>query len=386
MRKKLVFIHNLLPTDGISGMVIFLRHFKRLEDWDIHILIPENSYVEAIVKNYPPNFFVHTFTLRKKYWLPFSAKLPFLLDIRLKQWADDITKKIKNITPDIVISVLAHFFCIPAALAAKKLHIPFYLFVHDNWAITNNTISVSKTKKYAQIALRNATKILPVSLSLVSFYGKSHLEKTQLLFPIPNGFNQNATWNDEMASKFILLHAGTINEYNVKIFEHILSLAMLSSNDSLKVIYGDYPALHKLQKYSNYDRIPFFDNSINALRFAITEASALLVFYGLEPKDNVFGMDSFPSRFVEFVHTGLPIICIAPEESEFYRFLAKENWPLLFTNRNIEALKPAIQSLKKKEVWEICAEASLMLKEKYFDPAKIHQQFLNIILNQKQND
>lgn len=377
MKKSLVFIYDSLPAEGISGRVVFLRHFLALKDWDIHIVIPEYALNQEIADRYPDNFFVHTFPLRKRYWPSFSWSLHLLVWYRNILWANEIKKLLKGINPTVVIGVLSSVFSIAASYYAKQLNLRFVVFIHDNW-LNGVEKNRKQIKKYATRVLNTAYQILPVTTDLVSYFNSSLLKKTQVLLPVPCGHTGKVLWREEMKSSVNYLHVGTVNHHTPYIFDHLLN-KVLADNDKLSVIYYDHPILHPFQHYNNFNRIDFFDTSIGALEYAINNCSALILYYGLTLEENPYALDSFPSRFVEFSHTGLPIICIAPKESSFYKFLHKKEWPLLFTQSDLGDLVSTLNLLKLSYFWRYYSNLTIALSQDEFSPEKIHNSFHTVL-------
>lgn len=377
MKKSLVFIHDSLPTEGISGRIIFLRHFLELKDWDIHIIIPEYAFIQEVVDSYPENFFVHIFYLRKPYWPPFSWSFTPLVWFRNILWANEIKKLLKEISPAVVIGVLSSVFSIAASYYSKQLNIRFVVFIHDNWL---NSVKKNKKaiKKYANSVLNSAEQILPVTVDLVTYFNRTLLKKTDVLLPIPSGHAGKAKWKEEMKSSISLLHVGTVNHHTPYIFDFLLN-KVLDINDQLSAIYYDHPILQPFLSYNNFKRIDFFDTSSQALDYAVNKCSVLVIYYGLTLEENPYALDSFPSRFIEFAHTGIPIICIAPQESSFYKFLEKKKWPLLFSKTNIEEISKYKELLKTKAFWETSANSTCDLVKREFLPSNIHDIFLKAI-------
>lgn len=378
MKKSILFIHNKFPSEGASGNVVFLRHFEGLgEDYEIHIAVSENLKGTP-VPNYSKNFHIHYIPLRKKAWPPFRESSTMLVQARIFLWQKQIEQLIQDIEPVCVISVLAHYLCVAAAQASYSKKIPFILFVHDRWDYINihDPEHLKNQKlKFATKALNRANHILTVSESLVSKISKQYLSKTKLLFPIPSGLKEHAVWTDEMKGSTTIIHAGTINKYAVNVFT-LLADKVLEPADKLKLIYVPMDFLEPLlYKYRNVSIIDFFPKSIQALEYVKGNATALLVYYGLSFDENPLAYDSFPSRFVEFTHTGVPIICIAPTGSEFHTFLKAVNWPLLYDEGTIENIKDCYDKLKNKQFWDFCAAATRNVAAKFFNPKALQSAF-----------
>jgi hypothetical protein len=160
----------------------------------------------------------------------------------------------------------------------------------------------------------------------------------------------------------------------LNIFE--LVAQKLGQGDKLELVYVPMDFLLPiLNKYKNISIVPFFKKSVDAINYVNRKATALLIYYGLTLDENPLANDSFPSRFVEFCHAGIPIICIAPEQTEFHNFLSVKNYPLLFSSTNINTLKTKLEQLKNKDFWESCAKTTHSLAINYFNAEELQACF-----------
>jgi hypothetical protein len=361
--KKLLFIHDALPAEGISGMIVFLRHFKRLQNWNIEILIPENAYNQEIVDSYPTNFKITIFPLRKRYWPPFRESLAWLVNIRLFLLRKFFGNIIKQQQPDVVISVLYHYYSVAASQITKDLSIPFLLFLHDRWDIkTPDPIAQKLRINSGKIALSNACSILSVTQELIDFYEPGELKNAHVVFPIPEGYKPVNETKKLNGIKFI--YSGTIESHHISFFKSLIPVLERNNYTLTIVTNAEREVKEQLGENKHIFYRPSFEKNIGILEFIDHGKYAVIVNYGFDENDNKFVMN-----------LELPMIAIGYEKSPFYRFLEKEKWPLLFNANTIHTLEETLKKLESEDLWNQASAASKSIFEKHFRPEIIQEQF-----------
>ncbi len=375
--KKILFIHDQLPAEGISGQVIFLRHFQRLKDMEVHILVPENSYRADIVRSYPPNFIVHTFPLRQFWWPPSRESSGFLLSIRILLLSFLFKKIINEIRPQAVITVLYHYFAIGLTLGFPKKGVVLITFLHDSWIERTNSSFEKKCRiKYGARLLEKSNSILSVSKELAFLYKPKVDEKKLLVhFPIPHGgVKYKLGWKDSFLNSIHIVYAGTVEKHHLIIFEKIAN-AFSNTSNSFSIVSNGIDHCRYLLEYNPNLILKKAMRNDEVLEYIAENASIVLVNYGLNETQNPFAAASFPSKFVEYSSLGLPTLCIAPMSSPFYGFLKNNNWGLLFSEANIDNMESILFSTKKRTVWESAARQAKDAYKQYFEAEKIQCQF-----------
>ena len=384
--RKLLFVHDQLPSEGISGQIIFLRHFLRLRDTEVHILIPQNAYRADIVKDYPKNFIVHVFPLRKFWWPPSRESNSFLLLIRIFLLSLHFKQIIRNISPDAVITVLYHYFSISLANAFPIQGVTLTTFLHDSWMEkTNDSIEKQNRIKFGNRLLTKSNHILSVTKELACLYSESIDDsKLHVHFPIPHGIeNSKLIWRDSYSNSIHIVYAGTIESHHLIIFEKIAK-AFNGTSNQFTIVSNGIEGCQFLLKYNPalILKAPFEKNQ-EVLEYMNDNASVILVNYGLNVTQNPYAASSFPSKFVEYCSLNIPIICIAPSSSPFYRFLKKNNWTLLFCDENQSNLETQIYALKERDIWEKNAIQTSNIYKQYFESEMIQTQFESLIFEEE---
>jgi hypothetical protein len=374
--KKILFVHDRLPAEGISGMIIFLRHFKQLKNWQIHILIPENSFNAEIVNSYPKNFFVHTFKFRQSWWPPFRENNSILVKIRLLLMKKSFKKIFNIVKPDISISVLYHYYSVSIAALCLEKKSPFILFLHDRWDHKTIEPKAQQSRlKYGAKAIVNSNYVFTVTDNLVKLYVKNSIQHFEILPPIPAGYINSSTATKQNT----IIYAGSLNQYHVHFFGEILTALSLKGY-KLLVLTDEADKLSELtKKHHNLNIRKSLTSNLEALNFIADHATAILVNYGLNEGENLDSFYSFPSKFIEFIHLKIPIIAFAPIKSPFYLFLKENNWPLIIDTPIAEHISKLLEELDNEIVIDYFNKIQKKLVEGVYNPKLIQSRFESIL-------
>ncbi|MFC3363636.1 glycosyltransferase [Pedobacter fastidiosus] len=383
--KKLLFVHDRLPAEGISGMIVFLRHFLRLQNWEIHILIPENASNIEVINGYPKNFFVHTFKLRRRLWPPFREHNSFLVNVRLFLLEKAFRKIVNRIKPDVTISVLYHYYSVVMANLCNRIKIPFVLFLHDRWDDKTKKLKAQQSRLYyGEKTIKKSDYIFSVTDNLVKLYLQDLNANYEVLPPIPEGY----TTPIPLKKKDTLLYAGSVDQHHVRLFDQILPV-LKANNYTLVVLTNELEKLDDLKnKHQNLDLKKSLPTNREALAFIASNASAILVNYGISEAENPDSLYSFPSKFIEYIHLEIPIITLTPENSPFYKFLKENKWPLILEGPIVENMSIQLGLIKDKLALDNFENIQKELVDNQYNPFQIQKRFelvLEQLLEQKTN-
>ena len=379
MSNKLLFIHDDIPRQGISGNIVFLRHFEKLQSWNIQIFVPEQVVNSQTYLGCKTSWNINSLPNRKFYWPPFRESSSLSINTRLWLWQKSIEKfMLKQGKPQAILTVLWHYYSVVACNISKKFNIPLFVIIHDRWDLRTNLPHIAKQRNtYAQKVLEQATKVWPVTLELGEYFLGKNSSKLQVLLPIPGGYVQKKTlWKPEFANRLTLVYSGTVEKHHYQIFSTIAT-AMKGSEDCLIIVTNpnNEIGLVLALRFSNIKLLEYFPKNKDAVNFIVNNASAILVTYGFSIEENPFSEHSFPSKMIEFSYTGLPILSIAPVNSAFGKWLEKNQWHLIVTDNNTLVIKESLDLLKQKEAWNKMSSQTWSFSQKKFKVDNIHQIF-----------
>jgi hypothetical protein len=375
----LLFVHDSLPAEGISGMVVFLRHFTALKNWDIHILIPENAFQKEVVDLYPAHFKVHSFPIRLFWWPSFREDIPMMVRIRIWALSSLFKNYIKKIKPDVLISVPYHYYSVAIAQNAKQSHVPLISFLHDRWDITSNNPYIQSVRKhYAQQTLIKSNHILSVTKALITHYLGAMPAKAEVLFPIPDSEVKQGKVQTSIKH---LIYAGTVEDHHINFFTKILPL-LQEMGWQLSVISNSIDKIANLaQLFKSLNLIKAFKTNSEALEYMRNNASVILVNYGINIQDNPFASHSFPSKFVEYCGLAKPILAVAPTDSPFHQFLIAQKWLAFEEHFTISGFKNLLEKFSNERFYQKSLYQTKQLRIGAFNPIKIQERFEEVLMN-----
>jgi hypothetical protein len=111
-----------------------------------------------------------------------------------------------------------------------------------------------------------------------------------------------------------------------------------------------------------------------ALAFLRDNASAVFIPGSIDTRAAGWQL-SFPSRLVEYVHTGLPLIIVSPVGTALSNWAKRHSRLCSFENFKEGEALAVLRKITDKEEWLKLAGGSRALAEGEFDPERIQAQF-----------
>jgi hypothetical protein len=383
--KSILYIGHHFPCYGTGTGIIIRRHLERIENKGvkIYIAVPES---EVSSQNVPDSWKVIKIPKRRKWWLPHRENIPG--SNRLRNWYQmiEISNVLNGIVPDCILSVLWGPCSELAAYISKKWNVPISVIVHDleeNWVDNSFQSSIIRVRK--ESVLKQASCIWPVSEKMKNTFSDNVKYKTNVLYPIPEGVKNTVKITHPKTDPFVLAHAGTLHAVQLPNFKEIAN--------SLDRIGGQFLIISPDKNPQNNDVIAsltkshknviisdYIEKNTSVLDFLREHASAIFVSYALIAGTHQWADTSFPSRFIEFSHLGLPVIIVAPKEAAITAWCEQNNWEAHFSNLQNGELDFFFQKLKTKQFYLSMAYKTISFSKELFNPDVIQLQFENQIV------
>jgi hypothetical protein len=361
------------PAAGTGSPIIVLRHLRRFaaEGWTVEVLADYGGdYREARAAGWK----VHELCHRRWWWPPFRNHSSALRWVRLRLLAREVAAA--NPAPTVILSYLAAHSDFSADLAGHVAQVtgaPLHILVHDDVSAFPFSKGREEVLQRAHEAiLRTADVCWFVSPELADCF-PSTAPHRRILYPIPEGWDRPAVWNDVHKSVPALYYAGSLWPQQMPLLAKVGQTAR-SGGAELVIMTKDSP---KVREYCAANSIRWrapFPNNQDALRHLVDHAAAALVSYAETIADMPWCASSFPSKLVEYCHLGLPIAIIAPPDSSVARWAQRVRFPYIFEPHNLGPLKDWVAGLQQREVWQVRAALSLHLARTEFDPRRIQAE------------
>lgn len=380
MPRHLVYVGQT-PAEGTGSPVIILRHLRRLADhgWKITIIGEHGQDASACER---AGWSVRTLPLRRSWWPPFRADSKFSRAIRTWLLGRECRKLVGAEKPDAIFGYLAaHADFSPeiAAHFARQTGAPFTLLVHDDAAAfeKEDAKKYRLRKRHAWI-IRQTHRCWFVSPELAAEYQVPE-EARRVLLPIPEGWERPAQFSAERVKYPKVYYAGYIWPPQYPLLGK-LARALSNAGGRLVLISRDTPELKAFLQQEPADWIAPFRTNTEALTHLVENAAGLLVSYTETIAEMPWVATSFPSKFVEYSHLGLPTAIVAPAESAIGRWTHRASYPYFYPPDEILAFQKWASSLKQEANWRGLASEAAALARGAFSPEKIHDELENSLL------
>jgi len=366
------------PATGTGSPVIVLRHLRRFaaDGWAVAVVAEYGGdYRECQSEGWS----VHRLCHRRWWWPPYRQHHSSLRWLRLRLLAHQ-TAAVRP-APDFILSYLAAHSDFSAQLAAHVAQItgvPLHMLVHDDaTAFPFARGREAELHRLHKNILRSADTCWFVSPELADCY-PSTAPRRRILYPIPEGWAQPASWREEYSRRARLFYAGRIWPEQLPLLARVAEVAR-GCDGELVLMTEQSVALRAFCETERVTwRAPFSGNR-EALAHLAAEASGVLVSYA----DTVGAMPwcatSFPSKLVEYCHLGIPIAITAPADSAVARWAQRLRFPYFFEPTDVASLRDWFTGLRQRHLWEQRAALSLHLAHTEFDPAHIQAELANAI-------
>ena len=361
------------PGQGTGSPITLLRHLRRLaqKGREVAIVGERGTFL-----NEPEAWPLFQLSLRKAWWWPpFRPDSPLLRSIRMRLWARECAGFFPT-PPQAIITYLSLHSELHSEVAAHYARLcgaPLTVIVHDY-----PPDFPGFQKQNAPALLRRQNWILAqaqqtwfVSPELADQYDIAE-KKKRVLMPIPEGCATPVCWNPDFARRPVIVYAGHIYPAQMPLFSQ-LARTIDEAGGKLLLLSKKTPEMEKLCRREPVESQDLFPTNREALDFVSSRAAALLVSYSESTEDMPWITTSFPSKLVEFAHTGLPTLIVAPEQSAITRWAQKRNYPDSLTPDRLDGVRAFVEALKNRASWSEKSERVTRLAQTEFNPDVIQQ-------------
>lgn len=371
MKRKALFISDMPPINGLASSVLFYRHFKLLEEsgYEINVLIRELPEKDLV---YPSTWKIKILAARK-WWYPPYRPHNILKWIRYYILYFEAKAFISEVKPDIIIGFLnGIFYSGLAAFISKKIRKPLAVFYHDRTEtlhFRNDSKMQAVTYKHNAYVINQAQLVWTVSPQLV-YNNPSWKAKFKIIYPIPEIIKKRAFWKDDFERRPIIGYAGAL--YNEVVDVMILIGKELQKiNGTLLFMTPIRENVMKIKQEIGNIIVADTRDTSEACAYFIENASAFIVAY----PENIISMpwiDScFPSKFTQFVQTGLPLLVLAPEQAAISYWCRNNHWLGYLSNYEKRNIVGLLKKVTQKDSWVAMSNQSIQATENDFNQNKI---------------
>ncbi len=275
---------------------------------------------------------------------------------------------------DLVLGVLGEISNLLISKLKKRFEVPYYLFFHDDHVFGRSAVGNLLTAANALKVMNYANCIFSVSDPMTEMLLEKGVSNVVTLYPIPEGYNGPRKDGKLQNNKELqLLSAGSAGPVHYKFLQRIGRAAHAAQATFHCVSHFESDYYQEFAE-SNVIAHSSFPTVKELFEYIITNIDVLVVFYTFDAEMEPRLLTSFPSKFTEYCHLGLPILIIAPPESTLGKWSKQNNWISYVGVDEAAAITREILNLKDVQYREKCADQSLKFAGSLFNPAFIHAQ------------
>ncbi|PTY05448.1 hypothetical protein DB347_13790 [Opitutaceae bacterium EW11] len=366
------------PAEGTGSPVILLRHLRRLAQhgWRITIVAEHGQDTTACER---AGWVVRHLPHRGRYWPPYrpQSRSRILRTIRTWLLARECRKACGPTPPDAILGYLAaHADFSPeiAAHFAAQSGAPFTLLVHDDAAaFARDAAETRQLRARHAWIIRQTHRCWFVSPELAEVYNVPAAFR-RVLFPIPEGWETPAAFQPMYTVKPRVYYAGFVWPPQYPLLTK-LARTLDAAGARLALLTRDTPELQRFLAAEPADWIKQFPTNREALHHLVQNAAGLLVSYAEKSEEMPWVATSYPSKFVEYSHLGIPCAIVAPEDSAIGRWSQRTHYPLFFPPGALIQFGAWATALAQPERWREFSASTLALARGEFSPDVIQTQF-----------
>jgi hypothetical protein len=368
------------PAEGTGSPVVVMRHLRRCAaaGWRIVVVAePGQSAPACAALGWPVLPLPH----RRAWWPPFKAELAWSRRLRTALLARAARQALAPHQPNALLSYLAaHDDFVPevAGRLAALTRLPLSLLVHDDpeafpYATRQTPAERAARQKRHRWLHHRAHRVWFASPELAA---RSSLPASaqQVLWPIPAGDARPAEWHPARATPPRLVYAGHLWPAQLPLLG-TLAHALAASGARLCLQTRLTPELQAWLKTYPAEHIPLFPTNEAALAHLAATATAVLVSYATETSAMPWSATSFPSKFIEYTHLGLPCAVLAPADTAIRRWAERAAYPHVFEPDAAQALATWTCQLTDPARWSAASALAAATARTHFDPAELQARF-----------
>jgi len=329
------------PFHGTQSGPVLYRHMRRLQtEADVYCL----SLAPA-----PPDYPLKQQTIPRRFpcLVPVRRWLPFSNAINRHQKAGHLVKILKLGPSDRLISCMHVREHALARELSRLSGAPLTCILHDLWPHSEN-VEAPRT-------LRQARSVLTVSENLAALAGTFAPGRVERMPPLGEDPLPLITMHADRARIGV---AGTLDNSYLEIATR-LGRPVLALGWKGRLTAG-------------VEIRSFQATNLDALRLLQLECRALLIYQSA--LNSNYARYSFPSRLVDFVQTGLPVVIVAALNTNLGRWAQEHQWPLWIPDETSDAtFKDIARRLDDERVWQEASQRSQTLAADEFNATRIHR-------------
>jgi glycosyltransferase involved in cell wall biosynthesis len=347
---RLAVVSRSFPPQ-VSGSAILLANLLSNYTGDVCAVAGYNRYSKSDPAFRPPCPTQYLALPRLLPRLSDGVKRRFPTIMCRTIWAS-VRSALLKLAPTVVLaSFPSDDLLVATFLAARELHLPFYVHMHDLWVeqTLKGTVEASFAARWEPVIFREATRVLCMTDAMQKHYEKKYGIQTHLLpHSIPEQDYLRAPAEirpPRMPKPTVLFVGGVQSPMNLDALQVLASASELFPQD-YELLYctpSDLATLNRMGIQSSRLRVKYV--SRGEVQRLQTEAHVLVAPLSHKNCATDEVRTVFSTKLLEYLIAGRPIVVFAPEGSYHATSARANGWGYVVTEDSPVALAAAIEEV-----------------------------------------
>lgn len=361
--------------------MLMFRHLKGLTPEHSIFVIAEDSSKTRHLNILQKNFLTTDTSknlLRRVLFKLRAERLWFLL--RAKEIERKISAKVREIKPDVILTVWHGPHLFSAVSISKKRRIPLVVLVHDDWEKMLPDRGWGRETLYRELRqiYHNAKEVGFISTQLGEEFQRRYGTRSwETILPIPEEQSFDPASSGRPQEPLRIGYFGDLLG-NIKVLEKVSEVLERCGARLTFFSHGESPERQALRGRRHVRDAGHADIR-DLAEFFTGNIDVTLIAQSFMARHENLVRTCFPSKLPEACQFGLPLCVVAPSYGSATSW-AKENLPsfCLCTDLEKNRIAECIQQLKGKKRWAQ-AQQAVLTGRKDFSPKRIQDQLEKLL-------
>jgi glycosyltransferase involved in cell wall biosynthesis len=285
---------------------------------------------------------------------------------------------IQSFQPDILLTVAHGWWHIQARIVARKFNLPLVTFFQDWWPDFPDISAAFRQRIEAQFRKTCAESARAICVSDGMRRELGEPNNALVIYPVPS-LRRSDGWRPDFTLPLRIVYFGNLREYGPLIEN---ALRALEGSDQVRLeVFGASPLWTSgSEDYFRFRGLYHEFTPVNQLTDLLQDFQAVLVVMSFDDALRRRMMTSFPSKLIDAMQLGLPIVIWGPDYCSAVEWARRENSALCVTDCNPSALRLALQKLAASpSEQERLAKSSREATAADFNAQRIQAQFMDVL-------
>jgi len=243
------------------------------------------------------------------------------------------------------------FYAISGWIASRLLGLPFSIFVYDIWEERETTWFQRRVAHiFEPRLLCDANEVFVISLALKRHFDQKYsVRSIPILHPLPfERFSPQVRYTGKAKDVYRIVYTGNVSRLNLDSVKSMVHAVREIQTPHIKIdiCTGQSPEyIRQILDLQSLDEVRIKFVSSASIPDIQRNADVLFVGLAFSGLDELTMSTTFPTKFVEYLAAGQPILAQAPEESYLAEFIRQNKCAELVNRPDSEMLREALDRL-----------------------------------------